>query len=133
MAKKQDSVRCLCSELVTVRWQDAFGRRHEVVANLGEIWEEGAVLESEVPVRSDTLVRIESHAVELEGRVARCAADFMGYRIEVAFPEECRWSRERYEPQHFLDPRDLEKRDHLKRKNHRLLDECVRHLPLHVT
>jgi hypothetical protein len=38
MRRNQEKGACLCSELVSARWTDAFKQRQEAIVNLEEIW-----------------------------------------------------------------------------------------------
>jgi len=132
MALRQNSNRCLCSELVEVGWVDAFGRRRKQVANLGEIWQKGAVLESESPIRTGSEVQIRCRGAAFIGKVTRCSSDFVGYLLEVEFAPGVEWRRELYEPEHFFDPSRLNSpaaRHKLASKNCEMIDDCIRNLP----
>ena len=128
MAESQGEGRCMCSELVNAAWEDVFGRWHEAVVNLEEVWAKGAMLQFEAPVRAEMRVRINLNGLSLDGRVSKCTADFVGFLVEIEFAEGQTWSRELYEPDHYFDPRTLAADDALKRKNKRLLDECTKDL-----
>lgn len=131
MAVRQQSERCLCSELVEVVWTDAFGRRRRETVNLGEIWKNGAVLESESPIRQNSRVEIRCRGAVFSGEVSRCTADFVGYLIEVEFAPGVEWSRETYEPEHFFDPAAMKPataRKGLAARNHEMLEKCFRRL-----
>jgi len=129
MAESRGESRCMCSELVNATWDDVFGRRHEAVVNLEEVWARGATLQFEAPVRAATRIRIDLSGLSFDGRVSKCAADFVGFLVEVEFAAGQTWSRELYEPNHFFDPRTLAASEALKKKNQRLLEECTKNLP----
>lgn len=132
MANIRGKKHYLCSELVTAKWHDRFHHAREEIVNLGEIWECGALLETESPIRVETSLRFVGGGMELHGRVTGCSADFAGNMVEIEFEEGCRWSPELWEPEHLFDPRSLVKQQELDRKNERLLADIVRHLPEHV-
>ncbi len=120
--------RFMCSELVTVRWVSEFEHSRDVAANLEEIWESGAQLQLPNPIRANTRVQFTAAGADVSGIVRSCAADFIGFFVEIEFEGGYRWSRERYEPEHLFDPRRLLQQDGLKQKNRRTLNDCVRML-----
>ena len=126
MPKMISEARHLCSELVTIQWISEFGRKREVVANLEEIWALGAQLQCPGPVRPDTRLHVTTPKVKFSGVVRSCAADFVGYFVEIDFEDGYQWSKEEYEPDHCFDPRSLLKREELKAKNNELLNECCK-------
>ncbi len=132
MPLRQNSNRCLCSELVEAVWVDAFGRRRKQVVNLGEIWEKGAVIESEAPIRAPSEVEIRCRGATFQGRVTRCTGDFVGYLVEVEFAPGVKWTRESYQPEHFFDPAAMKPaaQQKLAAKNHEMIEDCLRKLPL---
>ena len=129
MAGNDTRDRFLCSELVTARWEDVFGRKCEEVVNLEQIWRSGAELLFSRPVRAGTPLRFAAGRASFSGKVTRCTADFLGYLVELEFTAGCEWSRKEYEPEHFFDPRSLLPREELKQKNTRLLEDCAKRLP----
>jgi hypothetical protein len=127
MAKSRGEQRYMCSDLVTARWTTVLGRRRrEEVVNLEEIWPSGAVLSFSGPLRPETEVEFAGGDACFRGRVKSCAADFVGYLVEIRFEPGSEWSRERYEPEHLFDPASLLPREALKAKNDRLIGEGAR-------
>ncbi len=123
--KRSGKARFLCSELVTVRWVSEFGSSREVTANLEEIWESGAQLQLPNPIRTNIPVHVSVEKTELfSGVVQSCAADFVGYFVDIEFEGGYRWSPAQFEPEHLFDPRSLLKRDNLEEKNQKMLAEC---------
>lgn len=105
--KRQKQERFLCSELVNVKWSDSRGCQQESVVNLEEIWRDGAVLQFEVPPDAGMPVSMTGSGPAFCGVVKSFTQDCGGYLVEVEFAEDCRWSREEYEPEHFFDPQRL--------------------------
>jgi hypothetical protein len=126
MRRNRETSACLCSELVTALWTDAFGQRQEAVVNLEEIWPEGAILQFEYPMRPGVEVEFRSESHRFEGAVVESRSDFVGQFVEIQFADGCRWSREMYEPDHFFDPKSLSPVEELRTKNNKLLDDVLR-------
>ena len=129
MTRNRGQAKCLCSELVTALWTDAFGQRQKRVVNLEEIWSGGAVLQFEEPLRIGTEICIATKGPEFGGTVVACKADFIGHFVKLEFSPGTEWSRQDYEPGHCLDPLSLLAKQELKLKNSQLLEDCTRDLP----
>lgn len=125
MRRKREKDVCLCSELVTVQWTDAFSQKQEAVVNLEEIWPEGGVLQFEYPMRPDTAVRVLLGHAWFEGAVVDSKSDFVGHYVEIRFDEGHRWSPADYEPEHFFDPKSMTATEELRGKNNKLLGEVL--------
>ena len=126
MRRNRETGTCLCSELVTARWTDAFDQRQEAVVNLEEIWPEGAILQFEYPMRPGVGVEFLCGPTRFEGAVTESRSDFVGHFVEIQFADGCRWSRDLYEPDHFFDPKSLSAVEELRTKNNKLLDDVLR-------
>jgi len=125
MRRNREMGACLCSELVTARWMNAFGQRQETVVNLEEIWAEGATLQFEYPMRPGAEVEFLGGSSRFVGTVAESRSDFVGHFVEIRFADGYRWSRELYEPDHFFDPASLSPVEELRTKNNKLLEEVL--------
>ena len=90
--------RYLCSQLVRLTWSGG-----ERVVNLEEIWENGAVLESEEPLHAGVRAEVRAGSCFFAGRVATVGAYEFGWRIELEFSPLTPWSPERFRPDHLLD------------------------------
>jgi len=89
--------RYLCSELVPLRVNS-----REFFVNLEEIWQSGAVLESEEPVPEGARFEIRHDAVFFAGEVIRVERHQFGWRIEVRFSPLTFWNPEEFRPLHML-------------------------------
>jgi hypothetical protein len=95
-------LRYLCSHLVRL----AAGGNERWV-NLEEIWDSGAVLDSEDPVEIGASAEISTGDVRFSGRVIAVERYECGWRVEMVFSPATRWSIERWKPEHALDPAAL--------------------------
>jgi hypothetical protein len=89
--------RYLCSQLVAFRNQAV-----ETTVNLEEIWEGGAVVESEEPVETGARVEIRSGRAYFSGEVMGVERHEFGWRVTVQFSPMTRWRLEEFEPEHLL-------------------------------
>src|ERR1700722_8373926 len=97
-----NSGRYLCSQLVALRNNSV-----ESVVNLEEIWTGGAVLESEEAVEEGAQVEIRCGPAFFSGRVIQVELHEYGCRFEMEFSPLTRWSLEKFQPLHLLDPSKL--------------------------
>ena len=103
--------RYLCSQLVTLRnisGQSAVTTGTDLVVNLEEIWESGAVLESEEPLENGARVEIRCGPVFFAGHIVEVEHHELGWRINVEFSPLTPWSLEKFQPQHLVN---VSKRD----------------------
>jgi|HubBroStandDraft_1064217.scaffolds.fasta_scaffold721174_2 hypothetical protein len=94
--------RFLCSHLVVLRNNSV-----DSVVNLEEIWEIGAVLESEEPVEEGSRAEIRCGKTFFAGRIVRVEAHEIGWRFEVEFSPMTRWNPDEFQPAHLLDASEL--------------------------
>jgi hypothetical protein len=94
--------RYLCSQLVALR---CGGETRTV--NLEEIWESGAIFETEEPVSSSGWAEFRCGGFTLCGRLTRTEPHEFGWRIEMEFSPLTPWSPERFRPDHLLDPSEI--------------------------
>lgn len=97
-----NSRRYLCSHLVSLRKNSGESAPARVV-NLEEIWQTGAVLESEEPVEEAARVEIHCGEAVFAGSIVQVSAHEFGWRIEVEFSPETPWSPDRFCPEHLLE------------------------------
>ena len=90
--------RFLCSHLVKLSWGGG-----ELVVNLEEIWETGAVLECEQEVPKGALAEIRAGDVFYAGRLNMVQQHEFGWRVEMEFSPLTRWAEEQFRPAHLLD------------------------------
>jgi len=107
--------RYLCSQLVTLRnisrdstVNPGANPGADLVANLEEIWESGAVLESEEPLEEGTKAEIRCGTAFFAGRIVQVEQHEFGWRLGVEFSPLTPWSIEKFQPQHLLN---VSKRD----------------------
>src|ERR1700722_13699668 len=96
------SGRYLCSQLVALRTNSVESAVDQMV-NLEEIWQRGAVLESEEAVERGAKVEIRCGSVFFAGRVIQVERHEYGCRFEMEFSPMTPWSLEQFQPLHLLD------------------------------
>ena len=94
--------RYLCSQLVALRCGGTL-----LTVNLEEIWESGAILESDDEIPHCALAELRCAGVSLYGHLTRAEQHDFGWRIEMEFSPLTPWSPERFRPDHLLDLTDL--------------------------
>jgi hypothetical protein len=97
----------LCSQLVALRNRSGESLPNLVV-NLEEIWEDGAVLESEQPAELGARVEIRCDRAFFAGRIVQVKGHQFGWRIEVEFSPMTPWKPEQFRPEHLLDLSQLD-------------------------
>jgi hypothetical protein len=102
MIERRSEIRLLCSDLIKIRVEGAPPR--ELTANLEDISASGACLLLEEPLPLEARVCLLCHQCPLRGMVKYCVHNEIGYFVGVRFQAGEKWSRERYEPKHLLDP-----------------------------
>jgi hypothetical protein len=90
--------RYLCSQLVALRCGGP-----SLTVNLEEIWENGAILESDEAIPLCSLAELHCGGVSLYGRLTRAEKHDFGWRFEMEFSPLTPWSPERFRPDHLLD------------------------------
>lgn len=102
----------LCSELVTVEWVDGSGAARTQVANLEEIWSQGAILDAEELVAGGTALRLspESCQDELHATVSECRRSATGFALSVDFHAGSEWSPDRFPLSHAVNSRELQEK-----------------------
>ena len=90
--------RFFCSHLVALRNNSV-----ESIVNLEEIWENGAVLESEDAVGEGSRVELRCGRAFFAGQIVRVEAHEIGWRFEVAFSPMTPWNPDEFLPAHLLD------------------------------
>jgi hypothetical protein len=105
-----NSQRYLCSQLVALRNNSGDSAVY-LVANLEEIWETGAVIESEQPVKEGTNMEMRCGSALFAGRVVEVERHEFGWRLQVEFSPLTPWSLEKFEPEHLLNALELDQRD----------------------
>jgi hypothetical protein len=99
MNERRAEQRWMCSELVTVQLEN---EGQTMVANLEDISPSGACLELEQAVPREAPLVMDCSNCRFRGRVKYCVLRQSGYQVGVHFTE-CKWSREKYAPEHLLD------------------------------
>ena len=102
MQERRSEVRVLCADMVEVSWRDQ-GRTRRVTALLEDISPSGACLQLETAIPCGVEMRWECPNQKFVGRVRYCTYREIGYFVGVEFEGGTRWSKQVYEPRHFLD------------------------------
>jgi len=98
--------RFLCSQLVSLTRNCADCPANTIV-NLEEIWIQGAILESETPLKSGIEIELRCGGAFFTGRLVDVEPHEFGWRAEVEFSPETPWNPEQFRPDHLLDPTKL--------------------------
>ena len=77
------------------------------MVNLEEIWEGGAVLESEEPAEGGAKAELRCATALFAGHINRVERHEFGWRLEMEFSPLTLWSPDRFQPEHLLDPSQL--------------------------
>jgi len=102
--------RFLCSDLVLLRWLGKAQREQQQTVVLENISASGACVQSEVAAVENQRVSIICRRQEFHGRVRSCYFRDDGYFIGIEFDADSKWSKEKYLPEHLLDPREVKPR-----------------------
>ena len=102
MIERRAETRLLCSDLIKIRLEGPQPR--ELTANLEDISASGACLQLEEPLPLEAQVCLLCCRCRFRGKVKYCVHNEIGYFVGVRFQAGQKWSRERYEPKHLLDP-----------------------------
>ncbi len=95
--------RYLCSQLVELRIGTGEAAAVDpTIVNLEEIWESGAVLESEEPVEAHQRAEVRCGKVFFSGEVVEVERHEFGWRVTVQFSPMTPWRREAFQPEHLL-------------------------------
>ena len=97
------SSRYLCSELISVLYEDNSGQTRQLTANLEEISAQSAVLllEQEIDLQSPVSMCIKGN--DLYGCVDACTQDpVLGWFATLQLDRDSHWSGQRFVPEHFL-------------------------------
>lgn len=93
----------MCSELISVLWEDADGSVRLETANLEEIDAAAATLLLETPIPTATSIRLMCQEHELRGMVHEVVHDpVLGYFAKIELDPETRWSEKCFTPAHLL-------------------------------
>ena len=110
MAEQRTEPRYLCSDLVTLCWQEsAQGERKEAVV-LENISVSGACVQAEISVPNSASVRLVCGQAEFHGCVRFSYWRDDGYFIGIAFDAHSKWSKAKFTPEHLLDPSEVKPR-----------------------
>jgi hypothetical protein len=102
-AKTYNECYYLCSELVTVMYQDNFHGVHEAVANLEEISSTEATLLVDEGLEPGQPVSFRARGHDLQGVVESSSFDHdLGWFVQVELDSTSPWSALMFVPEHFL-------------------------------
>jgi hypothetical protein len=110
MADQRAEPRYLCSDLVTLYWQEGARGEHKEAAVLENISASGACVQAEISVPESTSVRLVCGNAEFHGCVRFCYWRDDGYFVGIAFDAHSKWSKAKFTPEHLLDPREVKPR-----------------------
>lgn len=82
-------------------------RAGEIIVNLEEIWERGAVVEAEEALDSGESVQVRAGTAHFSGHITSVERHEFGWRCAVEFSPLTPWSEEAYRPEHLFDPEKL--------------------------
>lgn len=104
MAHRKQEPRFLCSELVSVLYEDSSSKRlHRTVANLEEISPKTAALLSDRPFEIGTAMSLTVKRNDLYGTAESNEYDpILGWFTTIRFDKDSRWSGRQFVPEHFL-------------------------------
>lgn len=95
--------RYMCSELVSVLFEERSGKIRNFTANLEDIGRTGATLLCERRVTAGTPISFCAKGRDLYGVVAASTRDpLLGWLVEIKFDPFSRWHPRLFVPQHFL-------------------------------
>jgi hypothetical protein len=115
----------VCSDLVSVHWRSSRKKERIEAAVLEEISAEGAVIQLESAIASQTAIRLNCPAIEFDGIVRESwREEELGYFAEIAFNAGQRWSIDVYRPRHLLEPGDIRQQAPECMKGRGNLDRC---------
>jgi hypothetical protein len=98
------SARYLCSQLVRLALPDL----PEQWVTLEEIWDDGAILDSETEIVLGSSAMISADEVSFTGRITAVERYEFGWQAEITFSPLTRWTVEKWRPDHAIDPKTLE-------------------------
>ncbi len=107
MAEQRAEPRYLCSDLVTLCWQEGAQSEHSETVVLENISASGACVQAEISVPESVSVRLACGKAEFHGRVRFCYWRDDGYFIGIAFDAHSKWSKAKFKPEHLLDPSEV--------------------------
>jgi hypothetical protein len=107
MLERRFQSRMLCADLVELCWTDPQGRLHSIAANLEDISQSGACLQTEVPVAPETQLQVRHTRGAFDCRVRYCVFREIGYFLGVEFAPDHLWSPGDFQPEHLLDLQEL--------------------------
>lgn len=97
------SERQMCSDFVSVAWQDQQGRRISDVALLEDVSPQGICLSMKLPLGVGRTVHLHTRGFEGEGEVRYCNLGEYGYLVGLEFINGTEWDREKWRPKHLLE------------------------------
>ncbi len=92
-----------CLDVLKVGFSSDSGARSHDCAILLEIWDHGALLQTNIPIPAGAPISFESIGDGLPAKVVSCEQDSYGFLLEVSVPES-QWFPERYTPPHIIWP-----------------------------
>jgi hypothetical protein len=110
VVEQRGEPRYLCSDLVTLCWQEGAQAERKETVVLENISASGACVQAEVSVPESASVRLVCGKSEFYGCVRSCYWRDDGYFIGIAFDAHSKWSKAKFKPEHLLDPSEVKPR-----------------------
>ncbi|MCU1335659.1 MAG: PilZ protein [Bryobacterales bacterium] len=94
--------RFLCLDMLCVSWVNRSGKASSDCAIVMEIWNSGAILQSETTIPQDSILTIETPGGPVRAKVSSCTQDDYGFLVQVVVDPTEHWFPESYHPIHLL-------------------------------
>jgi len=107
MNERRGENRLLCADMVNVEWIDGVGRFRKEVALLEDISPLGICLQTENALPESSVVLVNLRGTQTRAMVRYCKWKDIGYYVGLTFAPGCRWTREKFQPMHLVDPMTL--------------------------
>lgn len=92
-----------CLDVLKVAFPSGNGAASHDCAILLEVWDQGALLQTSVPIPQGSAISLASIGNGLPAEVLSCEQDRYGYILQIAVREP-RWFPEIYHPPHVMWP-----------------------------
>jgi hypothetical protein len=94
--------RFLCLDMLRVSWINASGRASADCTILMEIWDSGAILQSETAIPEQAILTISAPGGPVQAEVTSCMQDPYGFLIRVTVDPSQNWFPKSYQPVHLM-------------------------------
>ena len=103
MSTPTKECRYLCSELISVHYEDRFGGTNQAVVNLEEISSTAATILADKKLEPGRPISLRAKQHRLHGIVE--SSDFdatLGWFVKIALDSDSRWHGRLFVPEHFI-------------------------------